>query len=174
MYNVRRCQMNIFYLDPNPIHCAKMHNDKHVVKMTVESAQMLSTAHRVLDGTLVNKKYIFLDSRENEFYKATHVNNTLCKWVRESDMNYTWLYELFNALCKEYTFRFDKIHKSSNLLGVLSVLPENIKKGDLTDSPLVMPSKYVLHDVVSSYRNYYGSKPMKMNFTRRNIPEWLV
>jgi hypothetical protein len=42
--------MNIFYLDKDPIKAAEYSCDKHVVKMILESAQMLCTAHRVLDG----------------------------------------------------------------------------------------------------------------------------
>ena len=42
--------MNIFYLDKEVVPCAQMHLDKHCVKMILEYAQLLSTAHRVLDG----------------------------------------------------------------------------------------------------------------------------
>ena len=87
--------MNIFYLDKDPKKCAEMHCDKHVVKMILEYAQLLSTAHRVLDG--------------NEWadhvglYKATHKNHPSAIWARESAGNYFWLNKLFQELCKEYT-----------------------------------------------------------------------
>jgi hypothetical protein len=64
--------MNIFYLDPNPKICAEMHVDKHVCKMVIEYAQLLSTTHRVLDGEMyigktVNnrniKRWLLLDDR---------------------------------------------------------------------------------------------------------------
>ena len=44
--------MNIFVLDRNPVIAAQMQCDKHIVKMIVESGQMLSTVHRMLDGKM--------------------------------------------------------------------------------------------------------------------------
>ena len=86
--------MNIFYLDRNPVIAAQMMCDKHVVKMILESAQMLSTAHRVLDG----------DDRANEtgLYKMAHKNHPSTIWVRASSENYRWLWKHFDAL-----FQFD-------------------------------------------------------------------
>ena len=85
--------MNIFYLDEKPMTAARMHCDKHVVKMILESAQMLSTAHRILDGN------DYADRRG--LYKATHKNHPANIWVRESANNYVWLYNLFTFLCIE-------------------------------------------------------------------------
>ena len=72
--------MNIFYLDSDPYVAAKMHCDKHVVKMILESAQMLSTAHRVLDGD----EY----ADERGLYKMAHKNHPSTIWVRTSTDNY--------------------------------------------------------------------------------------
>ena len=96
--------MNIFYLDRDPVVAAKMHCDKHVVKMILESAQMLSTAHRVLDGD----EY----ADERGLYKMAHKNHPSTIWVRTSTDNYMWLNRLFGALCKEYTYRYNKQHSS--------------------------------------------------------------
>lgn len=146
--------MNIFYLDEDPVKAAQYMCDKHVVKMIVESAQILSTAHRVLDGELkiievtkrkikklktgevidlgyITKKkkhYALKNERlELNLYKATHINHPSCKWVRENADHYTWLYDHFVALCEEYTFRYSKIHKTEKNLGDhLDLSPFNI------------------------------------------------
>ena len=97
--------MNIFYLDNDPDACAEQHCDKHVVKMCIEYAQLLSTAHRVIDGNewegrTVNgrrvKRYFLEDPLMNEnVYKACHVNHPSAKWVRDSRENYNWLYDMW-------------------------------------------------------------------------------
>ena len=100
--------MNIFYLDHDVTKCAEMHNDKHVVKMILEYAQLLSTAHRVLDGTICDgfsdsgrrkKTYTLSDSRNDILYSATHINHPSAVWVRQSDTNYKWLQSMLVTLC---------------------------------------------------------------------------
>ena len=81
--------MNIFYLHENPQRCAEMHCDKHVVKMILETAQLLSTAHHEIDG-----------EPSIECYKATHKNHPSAVWARENRSNYIWLWNLLNSLCK--------------------------------------------------------------------------
>jgi len=111
--------MNIFYLDNAPKLCAEMHVDKHCVKMILEYAQLLSTAHRVIDGTLVDgysktgrkqKRYVLSDSRDTTLYSATHINHPSAIWVRQSEQNYRWLFTLFCELLDEYTHRYGKLH----------------------------------------------------------------
>jgi len=112
--------MNIFYLDNDPKVCAEMHNDKHCIKMILEYAQLLSTAHRVLDGTLSvglsetgrkQTRYVLPDNRESKLYVATHINHPSAIWVRKSYANYVWLSKLLTELCREYTYRYGKVHK---------------------------------------------------------------
>ena len=103
--------MNIFILNEDPILAAQEQCDKHVVKMIVESAQMLSTVHRMLDGSVTMRKsksgkrtlkyYELADDRENILYKAVHHNHPCTVWSREGCCNYTWHYEHFIALCDE-------------------------------------------------------------------------
>ena len=100
--------MNIFYLDKDPKIATQMHCDKHVVKMILETAQMLSTAHRVLDGDE------YADSKG--LYKMTHRNHPCSIWVRSSDNNYKWMWDFYDNLLKEYTFRYDKHHASERML----------------------------------------------------------
>ena len=92
--------MNIFYLHRDPRVAARYHNDKHVVKMILESAQMLSTAHRELDGNL-----------NETMYRPTHKNHPSTVWVRESSSKlHDGCIDLFISLCDEYTHRYGKVH----------------------------------------------------------------
>lgn len=159
--------MNIFYLDKDIELSAKYHCDSHVVKMILEYAQLLSTAHRVLDNN------------DNDiFYKKTHKNHPCGVWVRDNNSNYEYLYLLFAKLCDEYTARYNKVHLTDKKLReVLKHAPNNIPQGTLTPLPLCMPDEYKQEDAVSSYRAYYmldKAKKMKLNYTNTNTPSWLM
>jgi len=162
--------MNIFYLDRDPEIAAQMMCDKHVVKMILESAQMLSTAHRVLDGDdYANKKGL---------YKSTHKNHPCTIWTRFSGMNYLWLYEHMRALMDEYTYRYDKHHKTERLNGPLFEPPNNItwkNRGgtSFTDPPQCMPEECKEDDTVSAYQTYYIlEKSGFAAWKRRGEPLW--
>ena len=169
--------MNIFYLDNDPKVCSEMHVDKHCVKMILEYAQLLSTAHRFLDGvpklerseTTGRKRtsYILSDDRNDLLYRATHINHPSAIWVRHSTMNYYWLYTLLVALCKEYTYRYGKIHKCERdgLVNRLQSTPANIPTGIFTEPTPAMPEHYkVVNDSVQSYKNYYLGDKQRMFF----------
>lgn len=155
--------MNIFFLDKDPVKAARYHCDKHVVKMILESAQLLSTAHRLLD-----------ERDDDILYRATHKNHPCAIWVRESSGNYSWLYNLFVALCDEYTYRYDKIHLTdSKLRKELYSCPNNIPFVRRTKPAQAMPEKYRDKDPVIAYRNYYnGDKAPIATWKKRDIPEW--
>jgi Pyrimidine dimer DNA glycosylase len=181
--------MNIFYLHPEPIDCATMHNDKHTIKMILEYCQLLSTAHRVLDGHMIEgkndngRKYTRyeLDGLDDElFYKATHINHPSAIWCRQSKRNYVWLHALLQALCKEYTFRYGKIHKCErdDLVEYLTNPPKNIPDAPFTEPTPAMPDEVkVAGDSISSYRNYYIKNKTHLaswsgKINSRNTPEW--
>lgn len=179
--------MNIFYLDSNPKVCAQMHNDKHVVKMILEYAQLLSTAHRILDGKLVEglsksgrkaKRYELPDQRDQLLYTATHSNHPSAVWCRQTSTNYDWLYALFVETCNEYTHRYGKVHVTDNKLRhALSHRPKNIAKCDVWSDPTpAMPDTYkVAGSGVESYRNYYlGDKREMSRWTNREMPTWFA
>src|SRR5574343_549928 len=105
--------MNIFYLDHNTGVCSRYHCDKHVVKMILEYAQLLSTAHHILDK----------DGAPSVLYKPTHINHPSAVWARANAENYRWLVSLFIDLNKEYTFRYNKRHKSKSLLSSFLNVP---------------------------------------------------
>jgi hypothetical protein len=179
--------MNIFFLDIDPEACAKFHCDKHVVKMILESAQLLSTAHRILDGVEYTelsdsgrrlKRWKVKDAeKESLLYKATHVNHPCAIWARSAPQHYAWLYALLTFLCKEYTYRYGKVHKveREGLLKTLGHYPLNIKKGNVSPPPKAMPDQYKNEDsTIESYRNYYKvAKKELLAYRKREIPEWL-
>ena len=160
--------MNIFYLDRDPQRCAAMHCDKHVVKMILEYAQLLSTAHHEIDGV-----------PSIDCYKATHKNHPSAVWARENRSNYQWLWQLLSNLLQEYTFRYGKIHKteSSGIFWALKTLPHGLKGGKFTDPPQCMPDYCKDDDAVVAYRTYYikeksymakwkFSEPPELDFVR--------
>lgn len=174
--------MNIFYLDINSKKSAEYHNDKHVIKMIIEYAQLLSTAHRVLDGEIYfelskkNRKIkrYKLQLDDDIFYKATHINHPSAIWVRQSSEHYKFLFEMFKSLCSEYTKRYFKTHKTSRLLTILEKTPKNIKNVEFKEPPLAMPEYCKLDGAVESYRNYYLKEKQKiLNYTNTEIPYWV-
>lgn len=177
--------MNIFALSECPIISAQSQVDKHVVKMILETAQLLCTAHRVLDGeqyvgktkTDRNvKRWRLPDDREHVMYSATHINHPSAVWCRQTNNNYNWLYCHFIALLAEYTHRYGKKHKSEFLVDLLVKPPYNIPNGSLTPVTPAMDKKYLSlnNDSVESYRNYYRHGKVHLHkYTNRTPPEWL-
>ena len=171
--------MNIFYIHEDPIIAAKMMTNKHVVKMIIESAQLLSTAHRVLDGYLDSKisssgkrivKCWKLNSNlDNILYSSTHYNHPSSIWARKSEENYIWLYNHFLALGNEYTYRYNKIHKTiEKLKDALKTPPVNISNEPFTPPFLALPKTYITSCSTYSsdrnmiiYRDYYISEKLK-------------
>lgn len=175
--------MNVFYLDQNPNLAAKFHCDKHVVKMIIEYAQLMSTAHRVLDGHLYLdktknnrsiKRWRLTDERERLLYKASHVNHPSGIWCRSSSQNYQWLYQLFLGVCTEYNVRYHKTHKTEQLIDILSQSPSNISNSGFTEPPPAMPDYCKISgNSVMSYRKYYQEE--KISFAKwktGDTPEW--
>ena len=157
--------MNIFYLDKDPIIASQMMCDKHVVKMILESAQMLSTAHRVLDGNEYADK--------QGLYKVAHKNHPSSKWVRSSVHNYMWLYIHMVSLMNEYTHRYGKHHATERLWTPLSKSPSSIPVVEFTDPPQCMPEECKGEDTVLAYQKYYiVEKSDFATWKRREIPTW--
>lgn len=164
--------MNIFFLDKDPKICAQYHADKHVIKMILESAQLLCTALNVSAGEQVTQ------------YKSTHINHPCAIWVRENYSNWMYVYHLMYELQKEWQFRWNhsNTHKSifalrnsdnplscSELAGLL--LPHE----DFTTPALAMPEQYKTDNAVESYRNYYnGEKKHLHKWTKRETPGWII
>lgn len=163
--------MNIFFFDQDPVTCAQMHCDKHVVKMILEYAQLLSTAHRVIDGDHVN----------DVLYKATHINHPSAKWVRHSKSNYDWLYSLFIALCDEYSYRYEKTHMTdSKLRDILGGSPSGLQDIGFSSPWRAMPDEYKVQKEDASYcelsyRKYFKAEKRNIaKWTRREEPIWFI
>lgn len=165
-------EINIFFLSMDPFEAAEDQVDKHVVKMIVETAQILSTAHRLLDG---DDKGNLTDGRQELLYKITHKNHPSAVWARTSVENYNWLVDHLQGLLKEYTKRYDKIHKTSSLLYTLSSPPLNLKEWDWTEPPKCMPDECKKSDLVESYREYYRKEKSHMHsWKNKETPNWIL
>tara|TARA_B100001769_G_C21632639_1_gene353633 strand:+ start:51 stop:554 length:504 start_codon:yes stop_codon:yes gene_type:complete len=140
--------MNIFYLHQSPYLSAKVQYNKHVVKMVLESAQMLCTAHHVYGNE---------EQKLNVPYKKAHLNHPSTIWTRQCRSNYRWLYLHMLALGNEYTERYGKIHRTIEKCGkFLNVPPVHIPKGEFTEPPQAMPDQYKVPGCsVTAYWNYY-------------------
>jgi len=152
--------MNIFILDTDVEKCAAFHNDRHCVKMILESAQMLSTACR-LSGMDVG-------------YKATHQNHPCSKWVRDSIDNWLWLRQLVIHLDKEWRMRYGhkRHHKSYDVVMSLPI-PKLPKKG-LTKFAQAMPDCLRKEDAVKAYRGYYMCEKRHIGTWKNGEPWWWV
>ena len=156
---------NIFILDTDVGANARSHCDKHVVKMILESAQMLCTIANELG----------VDSP----YKSTHKHHPSTKWAAASKDNYKWLYELMLALNEEFMYRFghsknhlsvDKFLSGVSMADVLSKLSDD----GLTPFAQAMPDEYKNDDAVKAYRDYYeNAKKDILKYTKRSTPYWL-
>ena len=151
--------MNIFVLDTDPVKAAKAHCDKHVVKMILETAQMLCTAF------------------EDAPYKKSHFNHPCSKWARASRSNYLWLITLGKALHDEYQYRYgaNKTHKSFAVIEWCHQQIDSIKfpKIEMTPFAQAMPDDYKTEDPVAAYRTYYiNDKKEILDYTRRKAPSW--
>lgn len=151
--------MNIFYLSEDITKCAEYHVDKHVVKMPLETAQLLCTTHWVTGGSAQ--------------YKKTHANHPSCIWVRNSIQNYRWLCSLGKALCQEYTYRYGKIHKCEAVIDWCINNEPSLPNTGFTEPTPAMDDIYKLSNSLSSYRNYYiHGKSHLVTWKNRDKPEW--
>jgi hypothetical protein len=176
--------MNVFYLSNNPRVCAEYHCDKHVVKMIIEYAQLLSTTHRVIDGNPVEGRsktgrrrtvYSLPDSRDTTLYLTTHINHPSTAWVRQSSKHYDWLYSMWTELLAEYTTRYSKYHACGRLADALKQTPNNLKDNGYTDPPPAMPDHCKIPgDVIGSYRKFYITEKSRFATWKTQQPEWFV
>ena len=173
--------MNIFVLDNDAATSARMMCDKHVVKMILESCQLLSTAHHVLDGEPLHvntgkRKYKTYICTKKNICKSTMVNHPCTIWARETRSNYIWLWRHAYALCKEYTRRYNKVHVMEQMLmDELYDPPVNIAKGKITPFAQAMPEQYKNANAVVAYRQYYINEKVRFaKWQYSEEPEWFT
>jgi len=159
--------MNIFFLHRDPVRAAQMHCDKHVVKMIVETGQLLGTAYRYYEGTpqicyltrdeqrdpeaeprwryvlygkgeRVDRNLLLRD--RSPIPMMTHVNHPCAVWVRDNKANYDWTFQLFINLLYEYNYRYGKDHKYTNVMPEVRRAPKDIpNRVRMSLPPLAMP-----------------------------------
>ena len=175
-----------------------MHLSKHVTKMSIEYPQLMSTAHRVIDGEEYTdltangrriKRWRLNDDREQSLMKASHINHPSAIWCRANQQNYLWLYNMWSHLLDEYTYRYGKVHACARLKNVLRFAPTKIAVGEFFPPTPAMPSDVKLlaenpqpgrkYDSLKSYHNYYINN--KKHFASWNgkvnsrpIPSWFI
>jgi len=157
--------MNIFILDKNINRNVRYYVDNHIVKMPLETAHLLCTT-------------LHLFNIETP-YKQTHTNHPCAKWVRESLANYKYLCKLGKAICKEYSFRYGKVHACEKVIDYCSSmtkqLSKHVKDQGKTKAAQAMPTQYKRQDnVVEAYRTYYreGKKHL-FSWKNREKPFWI-
>ena len=149
--------LNIFAVDSDPVVAAQSLCDAHVVKMILESAQMLCAAHPA--GVAP--------------YKPTHMKHPCTIWTRTSRENYDWLCRHAKALCEEYTYRYGKRHKSEDVIDWCIANSSEIPNGSLTPHPQAMPDQYKRPHFTDAYKAYYiGEKSHIAKWRRRDRPAW--
>lgn len=162
--------MNIFLLDNCHRTNVMYYSDQHVVKMILETAQLLCSVHYMTDSNI------------DIPYKLTHANHPCAKWARHSLNNYEYLVRLGQELCAEYSIRFNKTHKSSAVINWAYENSPNLRYTGLSPLPLVMPEQYFREAAVDAYRTYYQykyitsmhDKRRRMKWTHRPIPDFIL
>ena len=151
--------MNVFALHYDPRQAARWHCDAHVVKMVLETAQLLCTAHHLTGSTAP--------------YRPTHAKHPCAVWARDSQANYLWLCELGLELCREYTARYGKTHATEAVLLHLAENVPSLPDRMMTPFAQAMPGEQKGHESVGAYRRYYQTKRGgRLGTWRRNRPEW--
>jgi hypothetical protein len=163
--------MNIFILSGDPYNAAIWQCDAHVVKMVLESTQLLCNC--------------FPPDSFHLQYARTHYNHPCSIWARESIQNYNWLYDHTFHLMHEYNHRYGRVHKCHSVFRNLPSPSDYIQNFEQTPFALAMPIEFYVFsestkgeiNAIESYRKYYHHKRESMKlfrYTNRSVPEWLA
>ena len=160
-------EMNIFFLHKKARKCAKYHCNKHVIKMILETCQILCTTWHVVDPH---------HNIYEPVYKKTHINHPSVKWARESVHHYKWLAELGIMLCKEYTYRYYKTHKCEQyLISLKNNIPLELPNIEWKDPPQAMPEEFKRKTSIKGYRNYYKKGKIHVHAWKdRHVPPFVL
>ena len=164
--------MNIFVLDEDPRVSAQMMIDKHVVKMPTESLQMMSANMVELDVEAP--------------YKQVMLNHPCTIWARKSRQNFQWLREHAQALCDEYSLRYEnRIHSVDTTMQDFShrfdEMERKLPDFGLTTFAIAMADEYRskkiesetdLDFVIRSYQNYYLNGKWDFATWKTKKPDW--
>ena len=182
--------MNILVLDKDPYKCSEYYSDRHVLNYIITYSQFLSTTHWISFFELEDNEVCFeklkdmkdyfyskfpVGSEKGPPYGINYLNSPCTDWLMQSKQNYLWLCDLLEGLCKQYTFRYDKIHNcEKNVIWFKNNIPSSCLDLSLTEFYINVPSSYKINkDVVSSYRNFYiKEKKQKAKYRKNNVPYW--
>jgi hypothetical protein len=169
--------MNIFYLSHKPSRCARWHCDKHVVKMILETAQLLYTAHWVLENPDLSTAPVKKNTTQRGYQSIKNKKHPSAIWARESLDHYMWLCELGFELCREYKHRFGEKKEHGcqrHIIWLAAYPPAALKSLGWSQPPQAMPDEYKDADSIVAYRAYYiGGKKDLLHYTKRHMPHWI-
>ena len=153
--------MNIFYFDDDIDACARYHCDAHVIKMILESAQILCTVSWMHEIPAP--------------YRPTHQKHPCVVWSNESIANWLWLKDLACALNKEYLYRFNHVNNHRSYDVIQSLILPPLPNIALTERPQVMPPEYRHVSPIEAYRHYFSCcKSHLAQWRKRPVPTWYL
>ena len=171
--------MNIFVTDENPWQSARVLPDKHIVKMPLETCQMLS----IVASEKWGYGYGTLPKANGEPYatnKGAFRNHPCTIWANKTVENANWLMWHGVALCEEYYVRYGKIHTCFNtLLTAFDIFPTDIDYTQHTSFVFAGPDEFkhdTSIDIFTAYKMYIASKPWVCdNYLRlpERKPDWV-
>ena len=150
--------MNIFVLHKDPQKAASMACDRHVVKMILETAQMMCT--------------VVASYGHNTPYRPTHAKHPCTVWAGQSRANWDWLIEYGMELSAEYTKRYGKVHKSQSVIERCAMTHIDLPNIPRTPFAQAMPAQYQNECVVTAYRAYYHGEKAGFATWKTQKPDW--
>lgn len=160
--------MNLFVFDTDPVKAAMDHPDKYLVKMPVETAQLLCTAQHILPKVKTNAEYTIP-------YKKTHENHPCAKWIRVSKQNYIWAVNYGLALCDLYTKVYKKDHASKKVIewAIDKIDFVLFPFEDITEFKQAMPECYrQVNDAPAAYQDYFRKEKWHLAKWTLGAPSW--
>lgn len=190
--------MNIFVLHPNPRKSARWHVDKHVIKMLLETCQLLYTAHWVVAYPELkqHKSPVALSRAQKGLsvpasmesapcsslgqigYRPCHVLHPCAVWTRQTAGNYHWLSRLGLHLAEEYLYRFGKHHACEEHIRWLHEHRPALRPYPRRPFAIAMAEEYrISKNPIICYRHYYRTSKAErglIRYTGRHVPHWLL
>lgn len=187
--------MNIFALDKDPKKAAEYHNNRHTVKMILESVQLLVTPYYTLNGIHSRKDakqfrgqltLMYPSFPRDRFYGFGYYSHPCARWVQHSEANFRWLIDLAYALCEEYTLRYGKVHACQEVVEWFDDNPPNghgVPTLVWKSNPLTVPANATTikdsytefpdwETAVETYRQYYRTDKRHLAEWKTEIPSW--
>ncbi len=150
--------MNIFVFNKDPILAADDMCKSHMIKMPLETTQMLCTS--------INLKGI------QTKYKSCHMNHPCTIWTRQSKTNFNWLIEHGKRQFENYTTYFGKVHASQEVFEQCEKYAYLFDDTGLTEFAQAMPDQYKNIDVEKAYRSYFIGEKQRLAVWKNKIPDW--